>query len=214
MKKILIILLFPAFTKAQLWQMTFGAQIYKQTGSTIGSFDPGSLQGNIYSAHTVKEKGWVPMAGVYYYYPFYSSRDLFSLGAEAGFGFWGSYQSPDEIQNQYGAQIGTTGGSPLKIGYQFPILAMARLGAGSTADSEKPIGFALGTGIMPTGFNVPLEKGFYAPIVLASEITYNQFGLRIEFPFKGYQSVYNSYVGEIPRIKTRFISIQLLARWK
>jgi hypothetical protein len=193
----------------QLAQVSFGGHFYRQTGNTIISFDPGTSQGTVYYLNPIEEKRGIPGFGFYYYHPLFKPSNNFSVGGQTAFAFWAFFQSPDAVQNQYGQTIGSTGGSPLEIGYNMPLMAMTRFGAHATEDSNEGFGGGLGAGFMLFGFSVPNDKGFMIPFALSAEVNYNNFGLRFDLPLKKYESFYKSYTGDIPRVTSSFYSVQL-----
>ncbi len=196
---------------AQTFQLGFSGLVHKQTGMILTSFDPGSAQGIIQSAKQINEHSGTPGISLLYYQPIVHAGEIFSAGIQTGFVFYGYYEAPKEIVNiSNGAYVGQEGGSPLILAFQIPTSIMARVGNLAVKESEIPIGGAVGIGFVPFGFTTPLDKGFMMPLNLCAEINVLNFGFRLDFPQKKFQSVYKTYTGDIPRITTSFYSMTFL----
>jgi len=196
-------------SSAQLMHLTFGGYYYKQAGTIIQAYNPGSASGDIYYAVDVDEKSAVPGAGFFYYKYFVKPGEKFSAGVQTGLGFYAFYEAPKEVQNFSGQKIGEEGGTSLVMGYFLPVYAMARFGSQATEDVGDGLGASLGAGINLYGFNITYDKGFMVPFAITAELMYSRFGIRFDMPLKKFESHFPSYTGDIPRLKTSFFSVQL-----
>jgi len=218
MRNNLISLLFVFMTTtmccfSQIFQLGGAGHMYKQTGSIISAYDPGSAQGTIRYATAIDEKSGVPGISFFYYQPVIKVNDVFSAGIQSGFEFFAIYEKPKDVRTFGGQYVGHWGtGTALRLGYLIPTSIMARIGNLAVKDNEKSFGGAVGFGVVPFGFNIPLEKGFMMPFNFCAEIDFKNWGLRLDLPLKKYTSTYKSYTGDIPRLTTSFYSIKIIAK--
>jgi len=198
---------------SQTFQIGGAAHFYKQTGNIISAYDPGSSQGTIQYNTAVKEKSGVPGISFFYYQPVIKVNDIFSTGIQSGIEFFAIYGAPKDVRTFGGVYVGHWGsGAGLRLGYLIPTSIMARIGNLAIKDNDKKIGGAIGFGVVPFGFNIPLEKGFMMPFNICAEFDFKNYGLRFDLPLKKYTSTYKSYTGDIPRLTTSFYSIKIIAK--
>jgi len=198
---------------AQTNEFGVGAVLYKQSGTLIATYDPGSLTGNINYEDAKDESNGAPAVMVAHYHPFYELSDMIAIGGQAGFVFYGYYERKDDTKNFYGQTIAPGTSSDLIIGWEVPLYVNLRLMNGSTDDNDDGFGLGVGIGYTAHGFNVVNDKGFMFSPSLLAEIKYNTLGLRYERQFKKYESVYTSDTGDIPRLSTSFSQIFLTIRF-
>lgn len=212
---IILFLLLSGRTYSQIFQLGFGVHHYNQNGNIIGNYDPSATQGIIQLLYPVKEENTLLGGAFYYYQPVIKNEESLSAGIQAGFDFFAYYEKGKTVTTPSGQILGTyatSGSGGMYLGYQVPVVLMARAGTSATKDNLEGFGGAIGFGLLPFGFIIPNEKGFMMPFSLCAEINFYRFGLRFDLPLKKYKSIYKSYTGDIPRLSNSFFSIKITAR--
>lgn len=211
---ILTVLLLTSFGSiAQVFQIGAAAHFYRQSGIILSSYDPGTSQGSIQYSTEISDKSGVPGVSFFYYHPVIKAGEIFSAGLQTGFEFFAIYKAPSDVRTFGGAYVGHWGtGTGLRLGYLIPTSVMVRIGNLAIKNNEKSFGGAIGLGVVPFGFNIPLEKGFMMPLNFCAEMNFKNWGLRFDLPLKKYESFYKSYTGDIPRLTNSFYSIKVIVK--
>lgn len=203
---IVFTLLFSQSSFAQLLQvgMAYNGMFFK--GQSLRSHDPGSYSGSVYTMEEVDDKNHLLGLSLFYYHPLVKMHSEFTFGPQIGATVSGSYQQEGNYMNSNGVS-GYVQGSPLVFTTKFPTTAMLRFGALASKNSKANFGGAVGFGTMMVNFLHPVQKGTYFPLILTTELNYEDAGFRIDIPFSSFSSVYQSETGDIPKVKMSLISL-------
>jgi hypothetical protein len=198
---------------AQTHEAGFGGAMFHQKGTLISSYDPGSLTGAINLSTPYDKHSGSPAVCYAYYHPLVELNDALYFGGQAAFFFYGYYEKQDDVQNFSGQTIADGSSSDLIIGWEVPVYANIRLMNGSEESNDEGFGLGGGLGMMAHGFNVINDKGFMFTPAAMVEVKYNKLGLRFDYQFKHFKSVYTTETGDIPRMETNFFSVLLTFRF-
>lgn len=193
---------------AQMFQFGIAYNGLYFKGQTLSSFDPGSNSGTVYSMNELDDKNHLLGMSFFYYQSLYEVNPELSLGLQVGGTISGNYQKAGNYRDSDGV-VSSVQGSPFIFTSKIPITAMIRGGALATEDSEAIMGGAVGFGIMPVSFIHPLQNGTFLPLILTTELNYQNVGLRIDIPLSKFTSHYTTTTGDLPKLTMDLYSINL-----